>query len=110
MGWRLIGRTRRGLLIEYLQYITFFIDIDITTDLDFQALCYEALKEIIPGQKNSFLLRSKIWKIISTHESQSEDLPSAKVNVVCVSKILFGNKVIIIQELVRMFFGRKLMP
>ena len=43
-----------------------FILGDGFTDEDLQALCYEALKEIIPGNKPKVLvLRLKVWRILS---------------------------------------------
>lgn len=42
----------------------FNIETGIIEDEDLQALCYESLKDIFPGNGKKIVQRSKVWKII----------------------------------------------
>eukprot|EP00112_Aurelia_sp_Birch-Aquarium-sp1_P023159 Seg679.17 transcript_id=Seg679.17/GoldUCD/mRNA.D3Y31 product="hypothetical protein" protein_id=Seg679.17/GoldUCD/D3Y31 len=51
-------------------------EFEITTDVDLQALCYEALKEIFPGNGKKLVQRSKVWNIIKSSLKQEKSTPS----------------------------------
>ncbi|CAB4023483.1 Hypothetical predicted protein [Paramuricea clavata] len=55
-----------------------FEDAEICIDEDLSQLCYESIKELFPEEgAKTLLLRSKIWKIISSPPSVDRDIVAA---------------------------------
>lgn len=50
----------------------FFLDAELTSDDNIEQLCYETLRDLFPATDGKTLvLRSKIWKIVSTAKPSS---------------------------------------
>ena len=56
-------------------FLVIFLELELTSDGDIKQLCYESLKEVIPGGKGmDLILRSRVWNLIE--ESRLNDSTS----------------------------------
>ena len=55
-----------------------FLELELTSDYNIKQLCYESLKEVIPGGKGiELIVRSRVWNLIE--ESRLNDSTSTYV-------------------------------